>query len=55
VIYVASKQSVLKPGTPTKIHFDIHMNVQFFTNHGELRQKLAGAIEKNRNRLFGNE
>ena len=52
VIYVASKQSVLNPGAATKIHFDIHMNVQFFTNHKELRDKLGDAIEKNRERLF---
>jgi len=52
VVYVASKQSVLKPGTPTKIHFDVHMNVQFFTNHKELKSKLTAAIEKNKDRLF---
>ena len=52
VLYVASKQSVLKPGAPTKIHFDIHMNVQFFTNHKELKSKLSDAIEKNRDRLI---
>ena len=52
VIYVASKQSVLNPGTATKIHFDIHMNVQFFTNHKELRNKLSDAIDKNKERLF---
>lgn len=52
VIYVASKQSVVKPGTPTKVHFDIHMNVHFFTNHKELKDKLGDAIEKNRERLF---
>jgi hypothetical protein len=52
VIYVASKQSVLKPGAPTKIHFDIHMNVHYFTNHKELKAKLNEAIEKNRNHLF---
>lgn len=54
VIYVASKQSVSKPGSNTKIHFDIHMNVQFFTNHNELKEKLATAIEKNRSALFRN-
>lgn len=54
VIYVASKQSVSKPGSNTKIHFDIHMNVQFFTNHNELKEKLATAIEKNRSTLFRN-
>lgn len=46
VIYVASKDSVLKPGAKTNIHFDIHMNVHFFTNHKELREKLSEAIEK---------
>lgn len=55
VVYVASKQSVLKPGTTTKIHFDIHMNVQFFTNHKELKEKLRDAIEKNKARLFAEE
>ena len=52
LIYIASKQSVAKPGTQTKIHFDIHMNVQFFTNHGELKEKLTSAIKKNRATLF---
>jgi nucleoside 2-deoxyribosyltransferase len=55
VVYVASKQSVLKPGTPTKIHFDIHMSVHFFTNHKELREKLKSAIEKNRATLLERE
>jgi hypothetical protein len=50
VIYIASKNSVLRPGVPTKIHFDIHMNVNFFTNHNELREKLRDAIQKNRER-----
>ena len=54
VIYVASKQSVAKPGTPTKVHFDIHMNVQFFSNHKELKERLGAAIEKNRDALFEN-
>lgn len=53
VIYVASKNSVIKPGTPTRLHFDIHMNVHFFSNHKELRSKLGDAIEKNKQRLFG--
>jgi len=52
VIYVASKQSVVKPGIDTKIHFDIHMNVHFFTNHEELKEKLSEAIEKNKAKLF---
>lgn len=55
VLYVASKQSVMKPGVNTKIHFDVHMNVYFFTNHKELKEKLANAIEKNKARLFKQE
>jgi len=52
VIYVASQQSVIKPGSPTKVHFDIHMNVHFFANHDELKSKLSESIEKNKARLF---
>lgn len=53
VIYVASKQSVTKPGTKTVIHFDIHMNMNYFSNHEELAEKLSSAIDKNRESLFG--
>ncbi len=52
VIYIASKHSVLKAGTPTKIHFDVHMNVHFFSNHSELQGKLRDAVEKNRKMLL---
>lgn len=52
VVYVASKQSVLQPGMPTRIHFDIHMNVQLFTNHDELEEKLGDTITKNKAKLF---
>jgi len=52
IIHVASKQSVLHPGTNTKIHFDIHKNVAFFTNLEELAQKVSAAIEKNRGVLL---
>jgi hypothetical protein len=55
IIYVASKDSVVHPGTPTGIHFDIHMNVHFFSNHAELAEKLVAAIEKNRDRLFSED
>ena len=55
VIYMASKQSVAKPGTPTKVHFDIHMNVLLFSNHKELNEKLSEAIKRNRDELFGVE
>jgi hypothetical protein len=52
VVYIASQQSVSHPGSSTNIHFDIHANVQFFTNHKELLEKLNSTIEKNRETLF---
>lgn len=52
IIYLASKDSIAKPGIKTKIHFDIHMNIHFFSNHSELKEKLKSAIEKNKDRLF---
>lgn len=55
VIYVASKQSVARPGTKTAIHFDIHMNMNYFSNHDELKEKLGNAITKNHKVLFGAE
>lgn len=55
VIYVASKHSVARPGTKTAIHFDIHMNMNFFSNHDELKEKLGNAITKNRKVLFSAE
>jgi nucleoside 2-deoxyribosyltransferase len=51
VIPVASKQSIMEPGKNTKIHFDIHQNVRFFTNHKQLAEKLREAVEKNRKLL----
>ncbi len=51
-IYVASKDSVLHPAQPTEIHFDIHMNVNFFSNLDELREKVIAVLDKNRDRLF---
>ena len=55
IIYVASKQSVIKPGTDTKIHFDVHMNVHFFTNHKQLKEQLHAAIKKNSDKLLRKE
>jgi hypothetical protein len=52
IIYVASKQSIVSPAQKTKIHFDVHMNVNFFSNHKELQEKLGAAIDKNRKILF---
>ncbi len=52
VIFVASKESVVAPGTDTKVHFDIHQNVQFFANHDELAKKVRDVIEKNREALL---
>jgi hypothetical protein len=53
VIFVASKESVVNPRTPTRIHFDIHRNVNFFVNLADLRSKLKAALDKNRVLLFG--
>lgn len=55
MICVASKESVIRTGHPTKIHFDVHMNVNFFTNQDELQEKLGNAIIKNKERLFPKE
>ncbi len=53
VLFVASKESVVNPKTVTKIHFDIHRNVNYFINNEQLRQKLKAALDKNREQLFG--
>jgi hypothetical protein len=47
VIYVASRESVLTPGAETRIHFDIHQNVQFFGNHTELSKRVTDVIKRN--------
>lgn len=52
VIYIASHNSIMRPGIPTKIHFDIHMNITFFSNISELEEKLIAVIEKNKAHLF---
>ena len=52
LIPIASKESVMEPGVDTKIHFDIHQNVRFFTNHEELAAKLREALDKNRELLL---
>lgn len=52
IIFMASKESVVNPKTATKIHFDIHRNVNYFTNTKELRSKLKSALDKNSSRLF---
>ncbi|MBX3608330.1 MAG: hypothetical protein KF871_00425 [Hydrogenophaga sp.] len=52
IVYFASKESVVTPGQKTRIHFDVHMNVNLFSNHKELQEKLDLAIGKNRGLLF---
>lgn len=52
VIYVASDNSVKDPKVETKIHFDIHRNVQSFRNHEQLKKKIKAVFEKNRDRLL---
>ena len=36
----------------TRIHFDIHRNIQFFVNHADLAAKVKDAIMKNRDELY---
>jgi hypothetical protein len=52
IIHVASRESVMAPGTATTIHFDIHSNVRFFTNHEQLASEVSAAVDANRERLL---
>lgn len=52
IIYMASKESIITPAQKTKIHFDVHMNVNMFVNLSELGEKLESVIEKHKSRLF---
>lgn len=52
IIHVASRESVMQPGTNTAIHFDIHSNVRFFTNHEQLAEEVSAAVEGNREQLL---
>ena len=52
IIYIASKESAIAPGKKTDIHFDIHRNVNYFSNHEEMNEKIKKVIEKNRDSLF---
>lgn len=52
VIYIASERSVIEPKKDTKIHFDIHMNINQFRNHKELVSRVKKVIEKNKEQLF---
>jgi hypothetical protein len=55
IIFIASKESIIKPGEKTYIHFDIHNLVQFFANHEEMKEKVIAAIEKNKSVLLAGE
>ena len=52
VIYIASENSVLQPGVPTKIHFDVHNHINYFSNLNELKDILKKTIENNNERLL---
>lgn len=54
IIYIASNESVINPGSKTKIHFDIHMHINFFSNLSELTEVVRDTIEKNKEKLFSN-
>ena len=55
VMHVASRESIMEPGTETKIHFDIHSNVRFFTNHTQLAEEIKAAIEANEAALLSDQ
>jgi len=42
----------MDPGEQTKIHFDIHSNIRFFTNHEQLADEVSAAIEGNKDELL---
>jgi len=52
ILYVASENSVLDPKRETRIHFDIHKNVQFFRNHKQLKTKIRAVFDKNKEKLL---
>ncbi|HKI52475.1 MAG TPA: hypothetical protein VJ987_00005, partial [Anaerolineales bacterium] len=52
LIYIASRESVISPKKDTKIHFDIHRNVQLFVNLDDMETKIRAAIDKNKEKLL---
>lgn len=52
VIYIASRESIMHPGQPTQVHFDIHQNIKFFSNHEQLVEELRTAVERNKTTLL---
>jgi hypothetical protein len=52
VIYTASRESIMQPGQETRIHFDIHQNIRFFTNHDQMVDELKQAVEQNKDALL---
>ncbi len=55
IIYIASEQSIIEPSNLTKIHFDVHMNVNKFSNMTEMIKKILNVIDKNKNIIFKEE
>jgi nucleoside 2-deoxyribosyltransferase len=55
VLHVASRESIMEPGAETKIHFDIHSNVRFFTNHTQLAEEIKAAVEANEALLLSDQ
>lgn len=52
IIYIAGNDSVLQEGVKTKLHFDIHNNVQFFGNDQEMIGKIKAVIDIQKNELM---
>lgn len=52
-IFIASKYGIVDTQKKTEIHFDIHRNVNFFSNHVEMIEKIKKTIEANKIKLLG--
>jgi hypothetical protein len=52
IVYIASEYGIINTSEKTKIHFDVHMNVNFFSNLDEMEKKISAVIEKNHDKLF---
>lgn len=48
IIFIASRNSIISTEKKTFIHFDVHMNVNLFSNHEEMIEKIKDSIEKNK-------
>lgn len=55
IIYIASKNGIIDTTKKTTIHFDVHMNVNYFVNHDDMIEKITSSIDKNIKSIFPDE